>query len=235
MDIHRLILQAKWDMKKYCTGIILFALLLLTACHSGENRKKNMGLDINYYINCDTLVINCDSIYPEKNFILTLTRCDNPDSDVNLRNNTSLKITRGNEELLTDRIMCAYLHVEFHDFNGDRVKDILVVNGTGARANTMYFLYIFDKQNDKFKRIKGFENIFNPTYIPDYNMIESYVLSGVNYICYYKIQGDSIFNPDLCVNDYLTDEDNEKSRQNERLIEETRTQAIKIFSSLSNR
>jgi len=52
--------------------------------------------------------------------------------------------------------------------------------------------------------IKGFEEIKNPSYIPNHNLIDNYVNSGKNWTSFYKIQGDSIKDFDIVVYDYKT-------------------------------
>jgi len=82
--------------------------------------------------------------------------------------------------------------VKFEDFNKDKVKDILVQNISDVRSNWTYYLYFVDTANDKLKKIKGFEEIKNPNYIREYDLIDNYVMSGRNWTSFYKIQGDSI-------------------------------------------
>ena len=84
-------------------------------------------------------------------------------------------------------IMNGLIDIQFEDYNNDKVKDILIFNTSGARANSFYYLYLVDHKNKKLIRVKGFEDIPNPQYDGSSQLINSYVLSGRNYFATYRL------------------------------------------------
>jgi hypothetical protein len=64
---------------------------------------------------------------------------------------------------------------------------------------------LVDTAHDGLKKIKGFEEIKNPNYLPQYNLIDNYVISGKLWTSFYKIKGDSIKDFDVVVYDDQTD------------------------------
>jgi hypothetical protein len=96
--------------------------------------------------------------------------------------------------------------VQFADFNGDNVKDILVQNVSDVRSNQTYYLYLVDTTYGRLTKIKGFEEIKNPDYVSKYNLIDNYVMSGKDRTSFYKIQSDTIKDFDIVIyDDHLDD------------------------------
>jgi hypothetical protein len=91
--------------------------------------------------------------------------------------------------------------VRFSDFNGDNIKDILIQNISDVRSNPTYYLYLVDTTHDKLTKIRGFEEIKNPSYVSKYNLIDNYVLSGQTWTSFYKIQNDTIKDFDIVIYD----------------------------------
>lgn len=56
--------------------------------------------------------------------------------------------------------------------------------------------------NDKLTRVKGFEEIKNPSYLAEYDLIDNYVSSGVDYTNFFKLIGDSVRSFNRTVYDY---------------------------------
>lgn len=78
--------------------------------------------------------------------------------------------------------------VKTTDFNGDGHQDLLIFSGTGARgSNEYYHLYIADPKNKKLTKIKGFENISNPSYNAKHRVIVGYGYADKNYYSLYRI------------------------------------------------
>ncbi len=67
-------------------------------------------------------------------------------------------------DILKDSIFSAVQKIEFADFNNDKIKDILVQNSSDVRSNWTYYLYLYNPKTNRFKRVKGFEEIKNPKY-----------------------------------------------------------------------
>jgi hypothetical protein len=118
------------------------------------------------------------------------------DIDTMARGNTRFQLfssTSSRKEIIyQDRLYSNTREIEFRDFNGDNVKDILIQNISDARSNWTYYLLLVDTVNNKIKKIKGFEEIKNPRFLPNYNLIDNYVNSGENWTSFYKIQNDTI-------------------------------------------
>ena len=60
---------------------------------------------------------------------------------------------------------------------------------------------LVDTTQNKLKKIKGFEEIKNPNYLPQYNLIDNYVMSGQIWTSFYKILGDSVKDFDIVIHD----------------------------------
>ena len=108
-------------------------------------------------------------------------------------NNATLTFTKmenGKTTILfIDSLVCQWPGIEMHDFNNDKVKDILVFHVSSARSNWMHYLYLVDKKNKKLTRVKGFEDICNPEFNQKEKIISSFTLSGQNYYSFYRISG----------------------------------------------
>ena len=145
--------------------------------------------------NSDTLQIICDSIYKAKNYRITLITFDKNNEDETVFNSVFIlaKLINGKyKTIYSDSIYSRISEVKFKDYNNDKVKDILIQNYSDVRSNLTYYLYLVDTKTDKLKKIRGFEEIKNPNYLPQYNLIDNYVLSGRIWTSFYKIKGARI-------------------------------------------
>lgn len=139
--------------------------------------------------------IICDSVYKNKRYRLTIRCFDSIGTDETISNNILAidKYTNGEFiEIFRDSIFGKSQEVRFEDFNNDKVRDILVENFFDVRGNSTWYLYLVDTLHDRFKKIKGFEDIKNPEYLPQYNLVDNYVMSGQNWTGFYKIIADSV-------------------------------------------
>jgi hypothetical protein len=146
----------------------------------------------------NTTIIKCDSIYKGKSITIKLINFDDDDTDgYDSEKNSILiisqKLNGKNSVLIKDSIFSRVQEVEFKDFNGDKIKDVLVQNISDARSNWTYNLYLYNSQTNKFKRVIGFEEIKNPTYNSKYKIIESHVNSGKNWAAFYKIKNYKVY------------------------------------------
>jgi len=150
----------------------------------------------------DTALIVCDSVYPNKGYRITLASIGK-ETNEGLKPNTIFifdKMTNGKQvQICRDSIYSRVREVRFEDFNGDKIKDILVQNYSDVRSNWSYYLYVIDTANNAVKKIKGFASIKEPRYIPKYNLIDNYATSGRNWTDFYKIHGDSVVDFDIVV------------------------------------
>jgi len=144
----------------------------------------------------NTTIIKCDSIYKGKNIIVKLVNFDDERDGYDSEKNSILiinqKLNGKNSVLIKDSIFSRAQKIEFRDFNGDKIKDILVQNISDARSNWTYNLYLYDTKTNNFKRVIGFEEIKNPIYNSKYKIIESHVNSGKNWMAFYKIRNYKI-------------------------------------------
>ena len=151
--------------------------------------------------------IVCDTVYKNKGYKLTLTLFDTTNADGTIPNTlfTLSKLTNGQFlPIYFDSIFNTVQQVRFADFNNDKVKDILVQNISDVRSNWTYYLYLVDTAQNKLKKIKGFQEIKNPNYLSQYNLIDNYVLSGQTWTGFYKIDGDSVKDFDMVIYDNQT-------------------------------
>jgi hypothetical protein len=140
--------------------------------------------------------ILCDSVYKGKGYKIVIKKFfDSDDYDETDFNALFIlyKFRNGRyAEIYRDSILTMFEGVEFEDFNGDNVDDILVENISDVQSNLTYYLYLVDTTNDKLKKVKGFEDIKNPEYLPKYDLVYNYVSSGTDWTSFYKIKGNRV-------------------------------------------
>ena len=160
--------------------------------------------------NLETTEIICDTVYKNKGYKITLKRFNRNDEDEKIPNSvfTFSKLTNGQYlSLFSDSIFNRVQDIQFTDFNNDNVRDILVQNFSDVRSNWTYYLYLVDPAQNKLKKVRGFEEIKNPHYLPQYNLIDNYVISGENWTSIYKIKGDTVKDFDIVIFDKQEDDE----------------------------
>ncbi len=190
------------------TAKIIFILTLfamLKSCNNFEQNKKTSQLD-NATTNQKSLTkkpadnseifeINCDTIYKDKGISIKLiplntNKVNEPEYKfiflVSKRENGQPR------EFFRDTIESTVQEVKFSDFSNDNIKDILIQNISDVRSNWTYYLFIVDDNANSIRKIKGFEEIKNPNYLPKYDLVDNKVMSGRNWTSFYKIVGDTI-------------------------------------------
>jgi hypothetical protein len=193
------------------TIIIFNILFLLTiSCRNAEQKGQNINGDslttqnIPSASETQTMTIDCDTVYNNKGYTITLTTFDTSTTDETVFNSV-FKLSKLVDGYLTpffsDTVETRVQAVRFDDFNNDSVRDILVQHTSDARSNWTYYLYLMDTAHDKLTKIRGFEEIKNPNYLSEYNLIDNYVVSGHNWTTFYKIQGDTVKNFDIVIYD----------------------------------
>ncbi len=184
-------------------SIVLMTLLsFLMACSSKKTnepiRKKDSLeriTDGEVQSNSERTIINCDSIYPGKKYELSLIRFDSINTHATAPNtlfSLSAVINGKPSIIISDSIFCRVPDVRFEDFNGDKVKDILLQNFSDVRSNWTYHLYLVDTSQNRLVKIKGFEEIKNPNYLSEYDLIDNMVVSGTLWSGFYKINKDTV-------------------------------------------
>ena len=140
--------------------------------------------------------INCDSIFNKKGYFATINYNAKDDNWDESRSNilfTFSQIVDGKEVIIhSEKLFSQFKNVEFIDFNGDGVKDILVENTSDVRSNLTYNLFLVNLKANKLVKIEGFNEIKNPNYIKKYDLIDCLVMSGRNWTSFYKISGNRV-------------------------------------------
>ena len=152
--------------------------------------------------------ILCDTVYENKGYKITLVRFNSTNKNETIPNTlfTLSKLTNGQYiPIYSDSIFSESHGVTFEDFNNDKVTDILVRHTFDVRSNSHYYLYLIDTVQDKLKKIKGFEEIKNPNYLPQYDLIDNYVMSGQIWTSFYKIKGDTLRDYNIVIYDDQTE------------------------------
>ncbi len=193
---------------------ILTLFATVTSCnYVGQNKKLSKldsvmvnqnSLTNNPADNSEIVEINCDSIYKDKGISIKLIPLDTNKVSETEYKFIFLTIKQQNGqsfEVFRDTIESIVQEVKFVDFNNDNIKDILIQNISDVRSNWTYNLYIVDKNISFIKKIKGFEEIKNPNYLPKYDLIDNMVMSGRNWTSFYKIVGDSIKDFEIVIYD----------------------------------
>jgi hypothetical protein len=178
------------------------------------SKKADTTVDKKIKDDFETTEINCDTVYFGKDYKLTLKKIDSTNEDETKFNTvfSFQKSTKGKySEIFRDSIFNKVQDVKFEDFNNDKIKDILIQNFSDVRSNWTYYLYLVDTTHDNLKRIKGFEEIKNPSYVSKYDLIDNYVVSGTNWTSFYKIKGDTIYADPSVENDSKYDKDYKKA------------------------
>jgi hypothetical protein len=210
--------------------LVVFSFLILISCNRGRpatfgKAPYSFSKESVHYKkqkdDFDTSRIICDSVYPNKGYWITLVAIDSETIE-GLKPNTIFifdKIANGNRvQIFRDSIYSRMREVRFEDFNGDKIKDIRVQNYSDVRSNLSYFLYLIDTANNSLKKIKGFEEIKEPRYIPKYNLIDNYVTSGRNWTNFYKIKSDSVFDFGILVQEPALNETSTYDRDYKRAL-----------------
>lgn len=200
-------------MKKHTiagTVLLFFILFSYSFCGRGHHSPENSA-KTNYSLHkTDTLIIECDSSIGH-NYYIALISFAETDSLSPEGNNTILQFLQETDNnqfkvIFEDGIYSQTRTVEFTDYNNDGITDILVQHTSSARSNWAYNLFLVSPNRTRLTKIRHFEEIPNPTYNTEYDIITNYVLSGVNYTRFYKLQGDSVFDYNITIEDVRSED-----------------------------
>ena len=150
-------------------------------------------------------IIKCDSRYLNKKISIKLTNYETEKDGYDGEKNTILEINQlingKTKTILKESIFSKVQKIEFEDFNNDKIKDILIQNISDVRSNWTYNLYLYDPKQGTFKKVIGFEEIRGPRYNSKYNIVESYAVSGEDYLSFYKIIKNKIYDYNIQIID----------------------------------
>ncbi|MPT30128.1 MAG: hypothetical protein E2600_00370 [Chryseobacterium sp.] len=173
----------------------------------------------------EVVKINCDSIFNKKGYSVSLEFDPKDQTILNVLFTFSKKI-KGKEKIIyQERLHSQFQNVEFIDFNGDGIKDILIENTSDVRSNLTYNLFIVDFKNQNLRKIEGFDEIKNPNYLKEYDLIDCLVMSGKNWTSFYKIEGNKIKDLGYVIQD--GEDDNGKDLEYDKNYELTLTKILK--------
>ena len=177
--------------------INILLLLPFTISCIGQKNESDQKIKVN--------IIKCDSIYQNKKISIKLINFDDEKDGYQSDTNSILEIqTETNNKtkiILRDSIFSKVQKIEFADFNNDKIKDILVQNISDVRSNWTYNLYLYNPKENNFIKVIGFEKIKNPLFNSKYNIVESHVNSGTNWIGFYKIIKRKVHNYEIEIDD----------------------------------
>lgn len=172
---------------------------------------KRSFLTIIFLVTCiftfaqSTKTIKCDSIYKDKRITIKLinfeTEKDGYDGKKNSILIISQKLKGKNSVLVKDSIFSLVQEIRFIDYNNDNFKDILIQNISDVRSNWTYNLYLYNPKANNFKRVIDFDEIKNPRYNSKYNIIESYISSGEDWLLFYGLKKNRIFDYNVKIKD----------------------------------
>lgn len=161
---------------------------------------------INKKDNSKVIEINCDSIYSNQHFQIELKLLNfEAENENKYEFRLTKKISGQFENIYSDSIYCTVPEINFIDFNNDKIKDILIQNSSDVRSNWTYNLYLVDLKNESLTKVKGFNEIKNPRFMNEYNLIVNYVNSGKNWTSLYKIERDSVLDMGFLIYDDQTE------------------------------
>ncbi len=193
--------------------VIPLSIMILDFINLGNSQTKAVETKINHLYEID-----CDSIYPTKGYKISIERLNSYVEDEDINNALfvfSQQINNETHILFEDSIYNIRDEILFEDFNGDQIPDILIHHTSDVRSNEMYYLYQIDTTKNQLRKILGFNKVKNPNYLPEYDLISNYVISGRIWTSFYKISGDSIIDFDIVIyDDQLDDGSYEKGYKN---------------------
>lgn len=101
--------------------------------------------------------------------------------------NTKMILEKGLSTIFSDSVFTSHLYGEGQDMNSDGYNDLLVYQSSGARANEVYFLYLFDPKESTYRRVNGYEEWPNMQKTKVKGLLSSTILTGTVQYRYFKI------------------------------------------------
>jgi len=92
--------------------------------------------------------------------------------------NSEIYFYRNNQLILRDSIIVNRFETRFDDLNADGHDDLLVFQGSGARPNEMFNLYMFQPKTNDYKKVIGFNDHPNVSVTDKKRILSSMILAG---------------------------------------------------------
>ena len=127
--------------------------------------------------------------FPKSNFQLRIRIFDPETKDPDINTAEILLINNYGKVVFSDSLHMGRMAFDFRDFNGDGIEDLILHRHIlAARSNMSYNLYLVSSNRQSLRKVKGFEDVLNPTYDLEKRLIKSAYLYGA-YIgwSYFKI------------------------------------------------
>jgi hypothetical protein len=199
-------------MKRLATILTVSIILQISSCGPRTNFDT---VTFGSASAADTVTIACDSVFNQSGYAVRLILFD---SLIGHEYNSIFLFGEQNQynlgKVFSDTLYSDVGQIEFADYNNDNIKDILVQNISDARSNWTYNLFLTDFKEKTLIKVKGFQKIKNPKLNNDFGIIESHVISGTNYIEFYRlVDQDSIYKYDILVYDSAGEISNKNYRQ----------------------
>lgn len=172
-----------------------------TAPSQAANQNTSTATD--YFAQTDNTTDNlcCDStfkIFNDDSYFVSFNvlKPKNGESESHLgRLTLNHKVANNIALLLCDTLEFAFPNVELRDMNNDRIRDILINNSSSARSVWTQHLYLVDNKNHELKRVKNFEEVYDPSLDTTNNIISSVArYSCVHYYFYRITKDDKLIN-----------------------------------------
>jgi|SRR6185437_11256876 len=175
--------------------ILIFSLVVLSSCKSNDKRKVSVksshqstsnNRSTRGSIYDSSVVLFGDTAYQLHLHIFKMEMYDETKPNATL----TLKCNRNGVQkvVLVDSLYCMQPDIDFKDFNNDGIKDLLIFNYIGGRANPTYHLYLVNNRKHVLEKVKGFEQLPNPELDSASNIITSVALAGMdNLYAFYRI------------------------------------------------
>jgi hypothetical protein len=126
---------------------------------------------------CSAQELKLDSTWTitDQKFRITLKQNEESNPPIN----TNLILSRNNELLLSDSLWCSRLYIELQDMNDDGYDDLLVYQGSGARANETYNLFLYRKEKEDFQKVQSFNEWPNLRKTELKGILAATILTGI--------------------------------------------------------
>jgi len=117
--------------------------------------------------------------FPKSNLQLRIRIFDPVTKDPDINTAEILLINKYGKVVFSDSLHMGRMAFDFQDYNGDGIEDLILHRHIhAARSNMSYNLYLVSTNRQSLRKVKGFEDVLNPTYDLEKRLIKSSYLYG---------------------------------------------------------